>query len=166
MYRMVTISDRFKEIVYKKRDINKPFTKEVKSQDVVFFICEELKEEDFKEPFFNSSQVIFLSDCFKFLSYCGKEQRENLNKNALVITKKLSKNGLFIYRCYLMEKEGFNIRELFLKYSSSQTIGKHNNYSLSPRDYIGVIKESYKKEELIYVINKILVDLTEWSLKQ
>lgn len=163
---MATISDRFKEIVYKNKNKTYPFIREVKSQDVVFFICGELKEEDFKEPFFNSSQVLFLGDGFKFLSYCGKEQRKNSNKNALVITKKLSKDGLFIYRCYLMEKEWFNIRELFLKYSSSQTIGKHNNYSLNPRDYIGIIKEGYKKEELIYIINKILGDLTEWSLKQ
>ena len=68
---MVTIERRFKEIAYKPLKDTYPYDKSLKpkSDNIIFFICEELKEEDFKEPFFNSSQVIFLSDGFKFL-YC------------------------------------------------------------------------------------------------
>jgi hypothetical protein len=64
-----------------------------------------------------------------------------------------------------MEKEGFNIRELFIKHSPKLTI-KENNYSLRVSDYIQHIKERYTKGELIYIINKVLTDLTEWSFKQ
>ena len=163
---MVRIEQRFNEIVYKKpiRGIY-PRVKNLKSEDVVFFICDELNKEDFKEPFFNPSQLIFLGDGFKFLSYCGKEQKENISKNALVVKKKLQKGNKVIYRCYLMDKEGFNIRELFLKHSPKLTI-KENNYSLSPSDYMDKIKEQYNKKEIVFVINKILKNLTEWSLNK
>lgn len=162
---MAKIEQRFKEIAYKpknlKQDDDKP-----KNPDVLFFICEELSEGDFKEPFFNFSQIINLHNGFKFLSYCGKNQNKNINKNALVIMKKLSKDNKIIYRAYLMDKEGFNIRELFLKHAKPNFIGEHNGYNLSPSHYIDRIKEHYNKEEIVYIINKILNDLTEWSLKQ
>jgi|TARA_Y100000034_G_scaffold114835_1_gene151344 hypothetical protein len=157
---MATIEQRFKDLVYRK---DNPLKKDiVKSEDVTFFICEELTKEDFKKPFF---KAIFLGDGFKFPTYCGKEQNKNLNKNALVIDKKLSKDNKVIYRCYLMNKSDFNIRKLFLKYSKSPSI-KENNYSLRVSDYIEKIKEEYTKEELIYIINKIINELVGWSLKQ
>lgn len=159
---MATIKQRFKEIVYKKIT---PQNKDLipKNEEIVFFICEELKEEDFKKPFFNS--LINLGDGFKFLSYCGKEQNKNINKNAIVIQKKLKKDNKVIYRVYLMDKDNFKIRDLFLKYSNAPTIAE-NNYSLRASDYIMKIKETYTKKEIIYIINKSLNDLIEWSLKQ
>lgn len=163
---MVNIETRFKEIAYKKEKTPLNYKNKIpKSKDVVFFICDELKEDDFKTPFFNSKQIIVLGDGFKFLSYCGKYQNKNLNKNALVISKKLSKDNKIIYRCYLMEKEGFNIRELFLKHSKKPTI-KENNYSLDIKDYMERIKESYTKEEIVFIINKSLTEFTKWSLKE
>lgn len=108
---MVTIEKRFKEIAYRK---NKPMEKgnTPKSNDILFLICDELKESDFKKPYFNKG-FIWLGDGLKCLTYCGKEQKQNINKNALVVQKKLKKGDKVIYRVYLMEKDGFNIRELF-----------------------------------------------------
>lgn len=164
---MTDIYKRFKEIAYIKPKNNYPYDKSLKpkSEDIIFFISEELNEEDFKEPFFNKSQVMSLGDGFKFLTYCGKEANKNINKNALVITKKLKKDNKIIYRCYLMDKDNFNIRNLFSEYGGKKTIDK-KTYSLNPLDYINSIKEEYDKKELIYIINQILTKLSEWSLKQ
>jgi hypothetical protein len=163
---MAKIEDRFLKIVYKKESTPTLYKNKIpKSKEIIFFISEELKKEDFKEPFFNTSQVVFLGNGFKFLTYCGKEQTKNINKNALVIEKKIKKDNLVIYRCYLMDKERFNIRELFLKHSRKPTI-KEMNYSLNIRDYIDQIKERYNKTEISFIINKILMDLTDWSLTQ
>ena len=159
---MASIDQRFKQLAYKPKKLRTD-KDEPKSEDIVLFICEELKEDDFKKPFFNG--VINLYNGFKFLTYCGKDQNKHLNKNALVIEKKLSKGQEIIYKAYLMDKEGFNIRELFLKHMKPDTIGEHNGYNLSPSYYINRVKERYNKEEIIYIINKISNDLTEWSLK-
>ena len=108
-----------------------------------------------------------MHDGFKFLSYCGKDQRDNLNKNALVIQKKLSKDNKVLYRVCLMDKEKeFNIRDLFKESNLMATVGEHNGYNLYPHYYINKIMEEYTKEELIYAINKIQTKLIEWSLKQ
>ena len=80
---------------------------------------------------------------------------QNINKNALVIQKKLSKGDKVIYRVYLMDKDNFNIRDLFSEHGAEKSI-KENNYSLNVNDYIKGIKEHYEKEELIYIINKIV----------
>ena len=159
---MATIEQRFKEIAYKK---NKAMERGniSKSEDILFLICEELKEEDFKEPFFKG--VIFLGDGFKFLTYCGKNQQKNINKNALVIQKKLKKGDKVIYRVYLMDKDFFNIRNLFSCYGGQKSI-KENNYSLLMSDYINGIKEQYDKKQLIFIINQIKNKLTDWSLKE
>jgi len=152
---MATIEQRFKQIAYKKdcyRSSDSQNPQRPKSEDCLFLICEELKQEDFKEPFFKG--VIFLGDGFKFLSYCGKEQSKNINKNALVIQKKLSKDNKIIYRVYLMENDSFNIRDLFSRLGAKKSI-KENNYSLRASDYINGIKEQYEKNELIYIINQI-----------
>jgi len=151
---MATIEQRFKELAYKPfrpmHEKNEP-----KNEKIVFLISDKLERGDFKEPFFNKAGVISLGDGFKFLTYCGENQRENINKNALVIQKKLSKKGLFIYRVYLMDEEGFNLREMF-SYSSSDTVREHNGYNLSPSHYIKGLKEHYNKKELIFIINKWL----------
>lgn len=165
---MATIEQRFKEIAYKKphpMDRYSGISKTLKNEKIVFLICEELKREDFKEPFFNKSQVINLGNGFKFLTYCGKDQRKNISKNALVIQKKLSKKGRVIYRVYLMNEEGFNLRDMF-SYTSSDTIGEHNGWNLSPSHYMKSIKEQYNKKELIFIINQIVQDLVNWSLEQ
>jgi hypothetical protein len=161
---MATIEQRSKEIVYKKRSIQ---NKELipKSEKVVFFICDELKKDDFKEPFFNKTGVISGGSYFKFFSYCGINQAKNINKNALVIQKKLRKGDKIIYRAYLMDSKEIRLRDLFQEFSQARTI-KENNYSLSVNDYIGTIKEEYTKKEIVYIINKIINKLIEWSLKQ
>jgi len=159
---MATIEQRFKQIAYNPKKLYS-YDLKPKSENVVFLICEELKQDDFKEPFFKG--VINLYNGFKFLSYCGKKQQKNLNKNALVIQKKLSKGDKIIYRVYLMDKEGFNIRELFSQFGAKKSI-KENNYSLRASDYINGIKEQYDKKELIYIINQIQNKLIDWSLKQ
>lgn len=168
VFKIVTIKQRLKQVAYKKKKLNGLFdgeSSELKNEDVVFLICDELKEDDFKEPFFKG--VVNLYNGFKFLSYCGKHQRGHLNKNALVIQKKLSKDNKVLYRVYLMDKDGFSIRDLFSEFGQSETIGKHNGYNLSPHNYMkGKIKEEYEKEELIYTINQIQNKLVGWSLEQ
>ncbi len=154
---MVKIEQRLKEFTYDEKG-------NYKSNDVIFFICDELKTEDFKSPFFNSKQIINLSSGFKFLSYCGKEQNKNFNKNALVIEKKISKKDKIIYRAYLMNKENFNILDLFLEKGIKDTIGEHNGYNLDPKHYLNSIKGTYTKKEMIFIINQILEVLTNWSL--
>lgn len=165
---MATIEQRLKEIAYKKPHPMDRFNGErniPKDENVIFLICDELKREDFKEPFFNKAQVIDLCDGFKFLTYCGNDQRKNINKNALVVQKKLSKKGLFIYRVYLMDRDGFNLRDMF-SYSSCDTVGEHNGYNLSPSHYIKGIKERYNKKELVFSINQIVEELVKCSLEQ
>ena len=165
---MATIEQRLKEIAYKKplhRDRYKNISRIPKDERIIFLISEELKRDDFPEPFFNKKGVIKLGDGFKFLTYCGKNQKDNINKNALVIKKKLSKGGLFIYRVYLMNGDSFNLREMF-SYNSKDTIGEHNGWNLNPAHYIKEIKEHYPKKELIFIINKIINELVNWSLKQ
>ncbi len=161
---MAGIRQRLKEISYRNNKImergNFP-----KDENVIFLISDKLEREDFKEPSFNKAQVINLGDGFKFLTYCGKDQRDNINKNALVIQKKLSKDGLIIYRVYLMDKEGFNLRDMF-SYCSTDTIGEHNGWNLSPNHYIKELKEHYDKRELIFIINQIVEELVKWSLEQ
>lgn len=165
MYRMATIETRLKQLAYKNEHfLFSHGEREPKSDKVIFLICEELKEEDFKEPFFKG--VINLSNGFKFLTYCGKDQKDKINKNALVIQKKLKKGDKVIYRVYLMDNKEFKIRDLFLKFSGYDTIGEHNGYNLSPNYYIGSIKEIYNKKELIYIINQIQNFLVEESLKE
>jgi len=163
---MATIEQRLKEIAYKKphpMDRYNRISKTPKNEKMVFLISDKLEREDFKEPFFNKAQVINLGDGFKFLTYCGKDQRKNINKNALVIQKKLSKGGSVIYRVYLMDADGFNLRDMF-SYSSSDTIGEHNGWNLSPSHYIKSLKEYYNKKELIFIINQIVKELVEWSI--
>ena len=161
---MATIEQRFREIAYRKNKVME-MGNFSKSEDVLFLICDKLEMEDFPDPFFNKKAVISLGDGFKFLTYCGKDQRKNINKNALVIQKKLSKGDKVIYRVYLMDKDNFNIRDLFSEHGAEKSI-KENNYSLNVNDYIKGIKEHYEKEELIYIINKIVEKLIIWSLEQ
>lgn len=162
---MATIEQRFKEIAYSPK-LNYLGSGEriPRSKDIVFMICRELHEDDFPKLFFNSR--ISLGEGFKFLTYCGKDQKKNLNKNALVIQKKLKKKGKVIYRVYLMDPEGFNIRELFLKYSGHDSIGEHNGFNLSPRYYLGSIREEYTKQKLVFTLNKIIGELVDWGLAQ
>lgn len=110
----------------------------------------DFKKEDFKQPFFNDEQIIDLSKDIKILTYCGKNQSENINKNAIVLNR-LTKN---IYRVYLMDSD-LNLRDLFIGHQKSDTIGEHNGYNLDPRHYINQVKEEYSKEEIIYILNKI-----------
>jgi len=164
MYKMAGIKQRFKEIAYKNfqfmQDKNTP-----KDENIVFLISDKLERGDFKEPFFNKAGVISLGDGFKFLTYCGKNQRDNINKNALVIQKKLSKGDKVIYRVYLMDKDGFKIRNLFNGIGLRKCIDKEN-YNLSPSYYMSSLEEEYNKEKLVFIINKIVEKLVNWSLKQ
>ena len=162
---MATIEQRLKKLAYKPKNIREPFKETPKSEDVVFFICEELKPEDFPEPFFPNGQVINLHNGVKFLTYCGEDQAKNINKNAVVIQKKLSKGDKVIYRAYLMEKDGFNIRGLFLEHAPNDYPNEKNGYNLNPHFYVSRVKEHYSKKEIILLINKILTGLTEWSFK-
>ena len=122
----------------------------------------DINKDDFKEPYFNKKQVIELGDGdFKILTYCGKDQRDKLNKNAIVIEHNKGNR----YRVYLMEKDkDIDIREFF-KYNE-KSIGEHNDWNLDPRNYMEKIHKSFsEKKEFVWVINQIVNKLTERSLK-
>jgi hypothetical protein len=116
-------------------------------------IGQELKVEDFPEPFFNKSQVIDLFNGIKILA-----NNHDTNKNAIVMEKISKTKQGFIYRVYIMDKsKGLDMRQLLVKYGFPNTIGSHNGYNLDPREYVDQPSKNYPdKKYFIYTINKLV----------
>ena len=129
----------------------------------VFISCPILCLSDFQEPFF---KVIDLNDNFKFLTYCGKDQRKNLNKNGVVVELKVKEGIQGLYRIYLMDKDKeIDLKQLFVT-DEQKTIGEHNGYNLDPRNYVEQFNKNFlDKKPVIELLNKIINFLVNRSKK-
>jgi hypothetical protein len=129
-----------------------PQTFEDNDVQIHIIVGEEIKIDDFKEPFFNKTQMIDLHDGIKILA-----NNHETNKNAVVLEKLGKTKEGFRYRVYLMDKsKDINIKDLMIQYAEN-TIGSHNGYNLDPRTYIDSPCTHFPdKKKLIYTLNQMV----------
>jgi hypothetical protein len=132
-----------------------PQTFEDNDVQIHIIVGEEIKIDDFKEPFFNKKQMIDLHDGIKILA-----NNHETNKNAVVLEKLGKTKEGFRYRVYLMDKsKNLNIKDLMIQYAEN-TIGSHNGYNLDPRNYIDSPCTHFPdKKKLIYTLNQMVNNL-------
>lgn len=138
--------------------------KDTDTQIYIQAINFELKKEDLGEPYFDKKAVIDLTDGFKILT---SENRDKINKNAIVIERITKGKGKFVrYRVYLMDKDkDLDIKKLW-RVKGQDTIGEHNGYNLDPRTYIDGFKSEFEsKKQLLYVINDVAHQLLNLNRK-